>query len=99
TFCKQADIEAMCSRIKVDRFLFRRQQIKKQSRKTPFVQRSRDKLISRTVPAAGAAVREKDKPLRLFDNRQISVERRAPRRNLDFFAHARALTLALVSRS
>src|SRR5439155_773872 len=53
----------MLARVEIDRFFFRREQIKQQSRESGFVERARHKLISRTVPAAPAAMCEKNQRL------------------------------------
>src|SRR5439155_12055239 len=74
----------MLARVEIDRFFFRREQIKKQSRESGFVERARDKLIPRTVPAAPTAMCEKNQRLLLIYKCQIAVEHRAAGRNPHF---------------
>src|SRR5437870_5588671 len=74
----------MFSRVKIDRFFFRRKQIEQKRAESGIVQGARDKLIPRTMPAASATVREKHQRLRLIDNGQISIKRRATGRNTHF---------------
>jgi hypothetical protein len=57
---EQTYVEAMLARVHVGRFFVRREQIKKQRGQFAIVQRARDKLIARTVPAAPAAMGEED---------------------------------------
>ena len=81
---EQLNVESKFSRARVDRILFRREQIKKQRRESCVVQRPRHKLIPRTMPATAAAMNEKNDGGGSIDSRQIAVERYAPSWNTDF---------------
>ena len=67
----------------INRLLFRREKIEKQRRKASVVERARDKLIPRAVPAAAAAVSEKHKGGRSIGNCQIAIQSRAARCNVN----------------
>ena len=84
-----------CSRgAQINRLLFRREKIEKQCREAGVVERARDKLIPRAVPAAAAAVSEKHEGGRSIGNCQIALQGRASRCNVNLvhvnFCAARA---------
>jgi hypothetical protein len=72
----------MLASIHVGSFFFRREQIKKQRCQPGLIQRSRNELIARTVPAAPAPVRKENKCNRILWSNQISGEHCAPSLNL-----------------
>src|SRR5205085_8755348 len=97
---EQTDIETVLARVKIGRFFFRRQQIEQQGGKSRIIERARDKLIARAVPAATATVRKEHERLRLIDNRQIAVEHCAAGRDSHFtLAHALPICRRLSSMS
>src|SRR4051794_4105504 len=59
-FGEQADIEPVLSRVEVDLFFFRRKQIEKERCQPSVIQRLRNKLVPRAVPAAAASVDKKN---------------------------------------
>src|SRR5207237_1373089 len=81
---KQADVEPVFAGIKIDRFFFRREQIEQQGHESRLIERPRNKLIPWAVPAAPAAMCEKNQRLRLIHKCQIAVAHRAASRNQNF---------------
>src|SRR4029453_3196342 len=71
---QQSDIETQFCRTRVRQFFLWRKQIEQERRQSGIVEHARDELIARTVPAAAAAVNEKNQGGRLIDYRQISIE-------------------------
>src|SRR6266480_2589851 len=74
----------MLAAIKIDLFLLWREQIEQKRSQSGFVERARNELIPRTMPAAATAVNKKYQRRRLIDNRQISIKRRPAGGNADF---------------
>jgi len=66
---EQHNVESKFGRVRVDRFLFRRKQIKKQRRQSGFVERTGNELIPGAVPATTASVDEKNDGGRSINNR------------------------------
>ena len=83
-FGKEADVEPVLARVKIDRFFLGREQVEQQRGQPGVIQPARHKLIAWTVTTAAAAVRKKHERDRLIDNRQIAIHRRAPSGNSDF---------------
>ena len=84
---KQADIKSELAGLHVHGFLFAREQIEQQGGESQIVQRARDELIARAMPAAAAAVREEDQSLRAVGHSEIATERRPPSGNFRFRVH------------
>ncbi|PYI70721.1 MAG: hypothetical protein DMF08_10655 [Verrucomicrobia bacterium] len=66
---QEINVESVLTSVDVDRFFFRREQIKKECSQIGTIECARDKLITRAVPAAPAAVRKQDKRHRVLWNR------------------------------
>jgi hypothetical protein len=96
TLRKQTDVEPILASQNVGRFLFRREQIKKQRGQSGVVQRARDKLIPWTMPAAPTPVREKNQASRIFWNGQITGQNCAAGLYLHFADTALLLLLMLL---
>src|SRR4051794_27169921 len=75
-FGEQADIEPMLSRVEIDLFFFARKQIEKERCQPGLIQRLRNKLVPRAVPAAAASVDKKDKYRRGLRCGERTVEHR-----------------------
>src|SRR5206468_554400 len=98
--CKQADVESMVGCARVNQLLFRRKQIEKERRQSGVVERAGDELIARTVPAAAAAVREKDQRNRMVGQTQVSLKGHGPGQNVHLVqAHHAVLCVARESNS
>ena len=69
---QQTDVESEFTSVDVERFFLRRKQIKKYGSEVGLIECARDKLITRTVRAAPAAVRKQDERHRVFRNRKAT---------------------------
>ena len=74
TLREQGDVETMLRRINIDRFLFTGKKIEEQSAEPGAVERSRDELIPRTMPAAPAAMREQNEHVRTLGQSERAAE-------------------------
>src|SRR5437016_1333862 len=82
-FSQQVNVEPEVGSLQIDHFLARRQKIDQKSSYTAVIQHSRDVLVSRTMPAASAAV-SKDRDSRaVFRNIQVTLDLAVVHRYMD----------------